>query len=253
MNSIINIDTANERRIILEKLDTWFDEHIAKNHVINTNKLVKISEFNINHFTLHYLAEFSFGEITPQSIAKTLLYPRVMGTSIATSFGQHFQTFCHEVLKATPSIVPGIDIEFVDQVDGRHKWCQLKAGPTTLNKDDVPVIKDKFISIKHLARTNKYNINVMSDCIVGVAYGNPLDLNNFYAEIAKDFPVIVGQDLWLRITGDDEFYAAILDKFRKIASKYRSASSLQSTVNQLSEYLRENPAEVGLNSGWPHS
>ena len=30
-----------------------------------------------------------------------------------------------------------MDIEFEDALDGSHKYCQLKAGPNTINKDDV--------------------------------------------------------------------------------------------------------------------
>jgi hypothetical protein len=38
------------------------------------------------------------------------------------------------------SVVHGIDIEFIDAIDGRKKYCQLKSGPSTINKDDVVTI-----------------------------------------------------------------------------------------------------------------
>lgn len=48
------------------------------------------------------------------------------------------------------SVGGGIDIEFVDSFDDRKKYCQLKSGPNTINKDDVITIKNHFQGIKTL-------------------------------------------------------------------------------------------------------
>ncbi len=53
----------------------------AINHIKNTQKLEKPSEFNINPF-LVCLENFLCGDAKPESIAKALIYPRVLGTSI---------------------------------------------------------------------------------------------------------------------------------------------------------------------------
>ena len=98
--------------------------------------------------------------------AKALIYPRSFGTSLVTSFGNFMQTLCNELKQSYPSTTTGMDIEFDDTVDGRYKYCQLKAGPNTINKDDVTTVKDHFRNAINLARTNGQAIASM-DCVVG--------------------------------------------------------------------------------------
>lgn len=80
-----------------------------------------------------YLANFLTGNSSPKSIAKALIYPRILGTSITTSFGTNIQKFTNDVLDAFGSTTPGIDIEFIDRIDGHKKYCQMKSG-TQLTK-----------------------------------------------------------------------------------------------------------------------
>ena len=126
-----------QRQHILNAAKQWFKETIAQNHIKNTKKLVNPKEFNINPFLAVYLANFLTGNSSPESIAKALLFPRVLGTSINTSFGTNMQSFIGAIQDAVGSTASGMDIEFTDQTDGRKKYCQLKAGPNTINKDDV--------------------------------------------------------------------------------------------------------------------
>src|SRR5690606_17298596 len=97
-----------------------------------------------NPFLDKYKAQFLTGNDSPESVAKALIYPRVLGTSINTTFGSKMQKFCSEVLEGFASTTSGIDIEFIDLVDGHRKYCQVKAGPNTINKDDVDTINRHF-------------------------------------------------------------------------------------------------------------
>lgn len=92
--------TEKEKNIILEKAKSWFNESIAKNHISNTMKLSDINRFNVNPFLLTYLSNFLEGNHNPKSIAKALVYPRVLGTSINTSFGTNIQKFTSTVLSS---------------------------------------------------------------------------------------------------------------------------------------------------------
>ena len=175
-----------ERLEILKKAKKFFKDKVADNHVKNTKKLKNINEFNINPFLHKYLANFAFGDNSPENMAKALLYPRILGTSISTTFGTHLQYFCNDVLSSYASTTSGIDIEFIDAIDGRKKYCQVKSGPNTINHDDITTIKNHFSSIKNLARINKLkDFNPMYDCIVGVFYGTPAELSASYNSIAK--------------------------------------------------------------------
>ena len=168
--------TEQERQLILERSKNFFKEEIVESHVKNTIKLGKIKNFNINPFIHKYLAQFAFGNSDPESLAKVLVYPRVLGTSITTTFGNKMQAYCGQVLAGNGSLVDGMDIEFIDCIDGKKKYCQIKAGPQTINKNDVKTICDHFSAAIRLSRTN--NLNITSEnCMVGIFYGEYKDLS----------------------------------------------------------------------------
>lgn len=158
--------TEQEKIALLTTAKDLFRNSFATNHYRNTEGLDKISKFNINPFLHKYLTMFAFGKDTPMNRAKALIYPRSFGTSLVTSFGNFMQTLCNELKQSYPSTTTGMDIEFDDTVDGRYKYCQLKAGPNTINKDDVTTVKDHFRNAINLARTNGQAIASM-DCVVG--------------------------------------------------------------------------------------
>lgn len=229
--------TEQEKQHILSAAKDFFKTKIAPNHNENTIKLSDIREFKINPFLTKYLARFAFGDSSPESIAKALIYPRVLGTSITTSFGTNMQYFCNDVLSSFASTTSGIDIEFIDAIDGQRKYCQVKAGPNTINKDDVPVIKDHFRGLINLGRTNGVRI-ATSDCIVGVLYGEFSDLSGHYKKINEDYPVITGRDFWHRLTGDEHFYNDLITAFAEVADEMDSSALLQDTINRLARHFR---------------
>ena len=143
--------TEAEKREILAKAKDFFREKIVDNHKRNTERLGKLSAFQPNPFLEKYLANFAFGNCNASSLAKALIYPRVLGTSINTTFGTQMQAFCKDVLSGFASTTTGIDIEFVDQIDGRRKYCQIKAGPNCINRDDITTILHHFETIFHLS------------------------------------------------------------------------------------------------------
>lgn len=231
--------TEQERLEILEKSKMFFRKRIAEKHKTNTAKLTSLGEFNINPFTHKYLAQFAFGDSSPESMAKALIYPRVLGTSIATTFGTQLQFFCNEVLSSFASTTPGIDIEFIDAIDGRKKYCQIKAGPNTINYDDVTTIDNHFTAIKNLARTNRLiEFNPIFDCVVGVFYGTDAALSVHYKNIQKEYPVFVGKDFWHRLTGDEDFYEDLINAFAEVADEMDSSALIQSITEQLAEKIR---------------
>ena len=159
-----------------------------------------MSSYNINPFLYKYLANFLTGNDKPESIAKALVLPRILGTSINTSFGMKIQSLISSLFEGLGSTTQGIDIEFIDEIDKRKKYCQLKAGPNTINKDDVVTIVNHFNGVRNLARTNNLNIGI-NDMIVGVIYGDHTDLSSHYKKIEQNYPVIVGQDFWHEVLG----------------------------------------------------
>lgn len=232
--------TEAEKREILAKAKDFFREKIVDNHKRNTEKLGKLSAFQPNPFLEKYLANFAFGNCDASSIAKALVYPRVLGTSINTTFGTQMQAFCKDVLSGFASTTPGIDIEFVYQLDGRRKYCQIKAGPNTINKDDITTIKNHFESIRRIARTNglrEFNADV--DCIVGIFYGSDKDLSASYKTIDASHPVYAGKDFWHHLTGDPSFYDELINEIASIATEVDGTELLNNVIRQLSTEIEE--------------
>lgn len=219
---------------ILAAAKIWFRDTIATRHIANTEKLINPKEFDINPFTAVYLANFLTGNSSPESIAKALLLPRVLGTSITTTFGDGIQKFTGKVLGTFGSAIPGIDIEFTDQIDNKKKYCQLKSGPNTINKDDVVTIANHFNSTLRLSKKNNLNIP-HSDMIVGVIYGEPKQLSGHYKAIANKhhFPVIIGQDFWHRLTGDADFYNDLLEAIGSVAIEADYSKEFTEVVSKL--------------------
>lgn len=230
---------AKQKKEILEIAKNSFAKELIKNHKENTEKCKKIEAFNINPFLVKYLANFLNGSCNSKDIAKVLVYPRVLGTSINTSFGNYLQKFCTSALSGFASTTSGIDIEFIDCVDGRRKFCQIKAGPNTINKDDVETIKNHFSAVKRLARTNNKILNT-TDLIVGVLYGTPKELNGNYKKIDQEYPVFVGEEFWYRLTGDKKFYYDLIDVVAEAAINEDCTQLLDDVIEKLAIEIDNN-------------
>ena len=231
--------TEQQRIEILNNAKEFFKRTIVENH-INTGckKASKLANYNINPFLYKYLAKFLTGNDDAESIAKALIYPRILGSSITTSFGMQVQKQITTLFPGFGSTTSGIDIEFVDAIDGRKKYCQLKAGPNTINKDDIKTVVDHFKSIRNLARTNSLSIN-FDDLIVGVIYGESKDLSSHYKNIAKDYPVIIGKDFWHRLTGQEDFYFKLIDVFSDVAIEIDGTQVIAETIESLKNEIIE--------------
>lgn len=77
--------TEQQKQAIIESGKQYFRSIIIPNHLKNLNKL-HLSSFDINPFLINYLAAFLCGNTQPTSLAKALVYPRILGTSLNTSF-----------------------------------------------------------------------------------------------------------------------------------------------------------------------
>lgn len=226
---------------ILDQAKLFFKETIAANHMKNCIKAANLSDYNVNPFLINYLANFLKGNGSPRSIAEALILPRILGTSITTSLGQNVQKFISQVLQGFGSAIQGIDIEFIDQVEHRKKYAQLKLGPNCINKDDITTIINHFKQAKNLARTNNLSISV-NDLVIGVLYGKREELNAFFKNLNFDFPVIVGQNFWHRLTGHKDFYFDLINVFGEIALEIDGTKALEASIRALEKEIKKHPA-----------
>jgi hypothetical protein len=226
-----------ERLILLEKAKEFFRNEIVEAHITTAcKKAGKLSNYNVNPFLYKYLANFLKGNDNPRSIAEALILPRILGSSINTSFGMRIQKLISELFEGFGSTTPGIDIEFIDAIDGRKKYCQLKSGPNTINHDDVETIFGHFKATINLARTNNLNIGI-NDMIVGVIYGETTELSSHYNRINEKYPVIIGKDFWHKLTGKEDFYFDLIDALGEVALEFDGTKVLGETIDALSKEI----------------
>lgn len=229
--------TPKQQAALLVNAQTWFRTIILPNHLTNTALLKKAKAFNINPFLASYVAVFMTGQLTPESIAKALTYPRVLGTSITTSFGQNMQTFISDVLvNAFGSLIPGVDIEFIDNVDGRKKYCQIKLGPETINSADVITIHDHFKAVRNLGRTNRVTVG-QHDMVVGILYGVAGQESNHYKSLRDryDYALYVGNEFWYRLTGAEDFYDRLIHAISEVVLEAKGKELLDEVVAELAK------------------
>lgn len=201
-----------------------------------------------NPFTVQALAKGIGDVATPKTIAKALVYPYALGTSISTAFGTKTQQFIVKAMgdSVTPSIVTGMDIEYIDQIDNRKKYCQLKAGPTTINKDDIETICNHFKGLMRLGITNHLTVSNI-DCVTGVLYGEDSDLSSMYLTIRKNgYVVSAGQEFWYHLTGYKDMYQKMIKIANVAAGQSSMKSSIEGMVNRAEQYISENKERFGI-------
>lgn len=228
---------------LIKKIVEYFEEKIFLQHINSSlTNHSKLKSYKINPIVVKYLSKVLDDKYSPEGVAKALYYPRVLGTSINTSFGTRIQDMFVELGIAQGSLIKGMDIEFIDQIDKRKKWCQLKAGPNTINSEDVKPLIRKFTDTINLARTNKAMSGVNNtDFIVGVLYGEPSELSMHYKVIDKTHPVLIGSDFWHRITGFPNFYNELVSALHECISNLDTKDFFQKGCDELANEIRTSP------------
>jgi hypothetical protein len=187
------------------EIEKWFADTVIENNKKAIQKLNKASSFEINRYLAPYVSQATTGSITAEGIARGLIQGRAMVTSLNTSFGDRMQIFItNQIKEVVGSAIAGIDIEFEDCIDGQKKYAQVKAGVTTINKDDVEPIVRKFKTIR--AKAKRDGVKIAEDqTVICVLYGNESTLNAHYKKLKDEgVEVHVGDDFWERLTGEKD-------------------------------------------------
>lgn len=232
----------NEKELT-NKIVDYFETFIFNNHInasLNTHS--KLKSYNINPIMVKYLSKVLENNYSPEGVAKALFYPRVLGTSINTSFGTRIQSMFVQLGIANGSLIKGMDIEFIDKIDQRKKWCQLKSGPNTINSEDVKPLIRKFTNTINLARTNSAFEGISnSDFIVGVLYGEPNELSMHYKLIDLTHPVIIGEEFWHRVTGFPNFYKGLVVALQKSINGIDTKDLMNKGCEKLALEIKNSP------------
>lgn len=218
---------------------------LVSSHIRNTEKLSSLKEFKINPFLWPYLANFYKGDTNYRSLAEVLILPRILGTSINTSFGSGVQQFVSTLFSDSSfgSVASGIDIEYIDALDGRKKYCQLKAGPNVLNKDDVVTINNHFARVKNIARQNRLPLQ-MDDLVLGVIYGESSEMNANLKKVAESYTVLCGKEFWYHFTGDIDFYEDLALAMADVAEEVDVRGVIEESIRSLALQIQQDFPEM---------
>ena len=210
----------------------------------------EFNKFDPNPFTIQAAATGFSETIDAESMAKAIVYPFALGTSLSTSFGTKFQEFIVNYVKGKKSIsgslIQGMDIEYIDAIDGRKKYCQVKSGPNTINKDDIKTIEDHIKDIRKIANTNHMNVN-SNDVVIGILYGNDKKMSNMYKRIKADgYMVLIGSDFWYHLTGSKDIYEKLIKKAQDAAKEANFKPSIDELIKTVKNGILKNKDTFGL-------
>lgn len=226
------------KKEILNTAVKFFKEKFVKSHVSKIEEVKHLKSFDYTAFYVNYLSNFLTGNDSSKSLAKALIYPRILATSPSTIFGNVAQKFCSTLKGVLGSTTTGIDLEFVDQIDGRYKFAQIKLGVNTINSKDVNPMIEEFRKAKRLAMQNNRQI-MDADFMAGILFGSHEGMSASYKNIEKYFPVYVGKDFWQRLTGDDNFYNDLINELGKLAKEAKAKKKLEVAINTLAGEIEE--------------
>lgn len=209
--------TEVQKQAIIDSGKDYFRTIIIPSHLKNLKKL-RLKDFDVNPFLINYLAAFLCGNTKPESLAKALVYPRILGTSISTSFGQNIQVFISQVSEITgnASGIDGVDIEFIDAIDGRRKYCICVSSINGVK--ELSTLLE--ICKKTTCQVDEENwLEIADDVVVGVMFGEKDQLGKEYKTLEKVHPILCGSEFWEHLTGDKDVYNQMLLEFYKTMEK----------------------------------
>jgi hypothetical protein len=144
-----------------------------------------------------------------------------------------------QIKEVVGSAIAGIDIEFTDCIDGEKKYAQVKAGVSTINKDDVAPIVAKFKGIRAKARRDGVKINE-DQTVICVLYGEKGSLSAHYKKLIDDgVDVYVGDDFWERLTGEKGMEDRLFKACLSAAARANVKPDIDKAVSELAKRSRD--------------
>jgi len=225
------------------EMELWFRTIFIPKQESNLKKLKQAKNHKINPYLAKYRSIALTGSVSPDGIARAMVIGTSLITGLNTSFGTQLQREITNILSGVNgSLTQGIDVEYIDHFDGRKKMAQIKAGPTTINKDDIKTIVGHFTQARSLGNTNNVPVSV-SDQVVGVIYGKDADLNDHYKKIqSAGYSVLVGDDFWEHMTGEKGLGTRLI----KVCAGAVPSSTLHPLLEQVVKDLAADPVIIAL-------
>ncbi len=94
---------------LIKSIVDYFEKNIFEKHIDSALRVhSKLKSYSINPIVVKYLSKVLDDKYSAEGVAKALYYPRVLGTSINTSFGTQIQKMFVELGIASGSLITQI-------------------------------------------------------------------------------------------------------------------------------------------------
>lgn len=233
--------TEQQKQDIIESGKQYFRSLIKFDYFESLDELT-LDRLDFDPYFINYLSTLIKEDSQFVELAKAIVYPnvfdRVFNLSIENNIQNIVSLLQHFTLGA--SRFEGIDFEFIDAIDGRHKYCRCMAGPNT--SEDMNLIITPLSQFKIVM--SQPNLEVQFDDIaVGVLFGKyeDLSMSTSYMVLEAQYPVWCGDEFWLHLTGDKNFYIRMLQAMGEVLDEgdFEGSEILQAKVKEFAEEIKQ--------------
>ena len=183
------------------------------------NQYNKVRSLTLGELDINVLLIKALGFTTAEEVIEFYLYQRVTRSSV-TSWGQTaIEEICvvvgaEEVPKDENVQVSGKRFDVKVEGDDETHYVQVKSGPNTMNIGMVDSLNKMIEKIeeKHENATG----------VLGMTYGERNQVSSQIRGNLNDFNEkgLIGQGFWELVTGDEEFYAELIELIDDLSKEY---------------------------------
>lgn len=191
------------KKIRIEEICDYIEAHIPSFHKRRLESLVALELHKVLKRKNPYL--FKAKNITSAAELIKGILDAHLSSQEETIFGSFLECLavfvCKLAFSGWKSSAEGIDLEF--DRDGIHFVVSIKSGPNWGNSSQIKKMVQNFKQAKKVLRTNTARTQVVA--VNGCCYG----VEN--TEDKGDYLKKCGQSFWSFISGDENFYTAIIE------------------------------------------
>lgn len=231
--------TEQQKQAIIESGKQYFRSIIKLSYFDCLSKL-PLDSLDFDPYFINYLSTSTKEDSQFVELAKAIVYPEVFNRVFIFSADNKIQTLVSLFQDFTlgASRFDGIDFEFIDAIDGRHKYCQCMAGPGTSDDDDdiIPTLKQ----FKHIMTQPDLDVQ-FDDIVVGVLFGKYEYMAMPLMTLDAQYRVWCGADFWLHLTGDKGFYIRMLKALGEVLDEgnFEGSELIQAKVKEIAGEIRQ--------------
>jgi len=231
-----------QKEAIIECGREFFKKTIKLDHIKSIEDL-RLKDFKLKPTVVNCITSYTLGRNTPKSVARALIHSVILETYANKISKKKVQRFVSKIAEITcnTSNYEGIDMEFIDAIDGRKKYCQVLPSSKKVNMNDNWRAAANF---RNITRQYEYIDDwpfEYEDLIVGTLYG---EYDNSIVEhrlLQNSDCSYFGADFWEHLTGDKTFYYKLTKTFSEVLDDedIDGAELIREKITEISQDIKE--------------